>query len=274
MSILIEVNTATLGPSEAHALAGFLDALYPGRAPVAPPAPQLTITAATASPQAIADALIAAESNRVAQAAPAPVPAPPAATTGGPAVPPAPGTTQVAGVTYPVTTAAGVEVDAEGLPWDKRIHSEAKGLLKSGVWKLRRNVDEGMVAQVKHELRQAMNAPPAIPVATGPIVPPAPSGNAGVVPPAPGVAVAPPAPGPVIQVEGGAAPAAVPVSADAFAGATFADLMSKVVDLSVAGVAPEVINGLCAQLGLSQPRDANVRPDLVPQLMALLAPLG
>ena len=268
MSILIEINTATMNVSEAHALAGFLDALYPGRvgpslippqavpavaAAPAAPAP----VAAPAAPRDMADALMAAESARVAN-----VPAPPA-----PA--PAPAAPEGAAITYPVKLPNGTEVDAEGLPWDKRIHSESKGLLKSGAWKLRRNIDEAVVAFVKNELRQAMSAPPAIPVAHSPA--PAPANVP--APPAPVPAPAAP-PAPAIQVEGAAPPTVATVDPSAFAAATFADLMSRVVDLSVAGTPPETINALCAQVGLSQPRDANVRPDLVPQLMALLATLG
>lgn len=275
MSILIEVNTATMSVSEAHALAGFLDALYPGRAaPTLIPAvavpPVAAPAAAPASPQALADALMSAESARVAQAAPAPVPAPPAPSAA-PAAAPAAGAEELH---YPIKLPNGTEIDAEGLPWDKRIHSENKGLLKSGVWKLRRNVDAAVVQHVKNELRHAMAAPPAIPVATNPAPAPAPAiqvegGTVGTVTAAPAPVPAPPAP--AVQVEGAAPPA--PAAGD-FSAATFADLMSRVVDLSMAGVTPEVINGLCAQVGLAQPRDANHRPDLIPQLMGLLATLG
>ena len=170
----------------------------------------------------------------------------------------------------------GVEVDAEGLPWDKRIHSESKGVLKSGHWKTRRNTDPATVSQVRAELLAAANAPMpgAIPVGTG--APPPSPGQAlpGQVPPPP--AAQPPAAAvatgaPVFQVEGSAP--ATP-DAGAYAAATFPDLMSRVVDLTMSGVTPDQINALCAQMGIHQPRDFYHRPDLIPRLMASLATLG
>ena len=268
MSILFEVNSATLVEREAHALAGFLDALFPGRkseasAVFVPPAPApaapVALEAAPLVPTAphdLAERLIQGEAARVAGL----------------------GLTEPAAgaVAYPVKLENGTEVDIEGLPWDKRIHSESKGLLKGGTWKIRRNVPDAEVAAVKDELRHVMAAPPALPV--GITAPPAP----GFVPPPPPTAA------PVIQVEGSplappvapivAQPLAVsagasPPAIDQFAGATFADLMSRVVDLSVAGTPVATINGFCAELGLTQPRDANLRPDLIPALLSKLAAL-
>ena len=55
---------------------------------------------------------------------------------------------------------AGVELDAEGLPWDSRIHTDAKTKIKAGTWKLSRGVDPVSVAEVKEQLRLTMQAKP------------------------------------------------------------------------------------------------------------------
>ena len=44
--------------------------------------------------------------------------------------------------------AAGQTVDAEGVIYDKRIHSDPAKLTEKGVWRARRNVDKALVAQV------------------------------------------------------------------------------------------------------------------------------
>lgn len=50
----------------------------------------------------------------------------------------------------PIVTAAG-ELDRDKFPWDKRIHSSGKAKLQDGTWKLARNVDPALVAQVRAE---------------------------------------------------------------------------------------------------------------------------
>lgn len=50
-------------------------------------------------------------------------------------------------------------VDSEGLPWDVRIHSSSKALIKAtAAWRLKKNVDPTLVEQVKTELK-ALVAP-------------------------------------------------------------------------------------------------------------------
>ena len=76
----------------------------------------------------------------------------------------------------PDAPAANVELDGEGLPWDRRIHASTKTRRQSdNTWKLARGVDEALVEQVKGELRVAMSAgaPPA--PAAAPQAPPAPA---------------------------------------------------------------------------------------------------
>jgi hypothetical protein len=50
--------------------------------------------------------------------------------------------------------------------------------------------------------------------------------------------------------------------------------MGRVVDLTVAGVSMDAINAAVATVGLTQPRDLSLRPDLVPAAMAAMATLG
>lgn len=52
----------------------------------------------------------------------------------------------------------GVDLDAEGLPWDRRIHSRTKSKLSDGTWRKQRGVDEKLIHQVENELRSAMNS--------------------------------------------------------------------------------------------------------------------
>lgn len=72
-------------------------------------------------------------------------------------------------------------VDATGLPWDARIHSESKATVADGTWRKRRNVDPELVKQVEAELRGES------PVAATPAVaaPSATEASASVPPPPP-----------------------------------------------------------------------------------------
>ena len=95
------------------------------------------------------------------------------------------------------------ELDAEGLPWDERIHSSNHKQSANGVWMKRRGVLPTVDAQVRAELRQTYPAPaPSLTAAQRTMQaavseglipsPPASSGAATVpVPPAPSAAVAP-----------------------------------------------------------------------------------
>jgi hypothetical protein len=44
-------------------------------------------------------------------------------------------------------------LDAEGLPWDQRIHTDKKTKMTTGIWKLARGTDKDLVVAVKNELR-------------------------------------------------------------------------------------------------------------------------
>ena len=60
-------------------------------------------------------------------------------------------------------TASGIEVDAQGLPWDGRIHASSRAKVVDGTWRLRRGVDDQIVTAVKRELQIAMGAPTIAP---------------------------------------------------------------------------------------------------------------
>jgi len=68
-----------------------------------------------------------------------------------------------ASVNAPTATSSGVELDAEGLPYDARIHSSSREKIKNGTWKVKRGTGETFVVQVKNELRAALGAPAASP---------------------------------------------------------------------------------------------------------------
>lgn len=67
-----------------------------------------------------------------------------------------------------VTLPESIELDADGLPHDKRIHNTIKNddgsfkKIKSGTWKLRKGVDKDLVERVRKEQREALQAPTAI----------------------------------------------------------------------------------------------------------------
>ena len=96
----------------------------------------------------------------------------------------------------PEPPAAPPSVDASGLPWDARIHSESKATVADGTWRKRRGVDPELVKQVEAELRGESPAATE-PSASAPTVadtpaPPAPA----VVPPPPAAVPLAPAPTP------------------------------------------------------------------------------
>ena len=93
----------------------------------------------------------------------------------------------------PEPPAAPPSVDASGLPWDARIHSESKATVSDGTWRKRRNVDAALVKQVEAELRGEAPTTADIPAPPAPAVvppPPAPIPEAVAVPLAPAPAPA------------------------------------------------------------------------------------
>lgn len=113
-----------------------------------------------------------------------------------------------AGPSIGATLAAGT-VDAAGLPWDGRIHSEKQGQTDKGLWRKRRGADTALIASVEAELR-ARGAPQMPQVAMPVIAPPAMPMPVPVVAP---VAVPMPVMAPVVAPVAMPEPAPAPVAA-------------------------------------------------------------
>lgn len=109
---------------------------------------------------------------------------------------------------------AGVETDGEGLPWDKRIHSDPPKKNADGKWRAKRNLDDAVRAQVVAELQQVMGAPAAPLAAAGGAsatpAPAAPAPTAAPSAPAPTPPAAPTASGPDAATTAPSAPPAPP----------------------------------------------------------------
>lgn len=83
----------------------------------------------------------------------------------------------------------GTGLDSQGIPWDARIHASTKTKLQDGSWKIRRNLDPKIVAEVLDELKGRKGEP------VQSDVPPPPVAQAATVvapPPAAAVEVTPP----------------------------------------------------------------------------------
>ncbi len=162
------------------------------------------------------------------------------------------------------------ELDAEGLPWDERIHSSTKNKTKDGSWKTRRNLADGVYEQIVAELRAGASAVPPVPLPPSVVpapplppgvpAPPAPVAHAtGAVPPPPPPpsdfqqAVAPqvPPPPPPVMVPpppdvAGQLPTGTPPN-----GLTFRSLMQKIHNLLQGGkLKSEQITEACKSVGI------------------------
>lgn len=138
--------------------------------------------------------------------------------------------------------APGVTADAAGMPWDGRIHASTRSTVAGGVWRLKKGVDEALVASVTAELRAAMAAPAAIaPPPAAPVVAP---------PPAPGITVAPPPP--------------------ASGAMTFPQLMLRITSMTPGAETQARVTQAVQSAGLPSLPMLASRPDLVPAVAAAL----
>lgn len=152
----------------------------------------------------------------------------------------------------PPGTAPADNLDADGIPWDARIHAGTKTRLKaSNTWKLKPGIDKALVDQVKAELTgvQAVVAVPA-PPAPAPTLADAAAVSAALQAPPP-----PPAP-------------AGPTS--------FAELIKEVTSRITAGqMTPDQVNGAVATVTGGQLTMCNqlaARQDLIPAVWSVLCP--
>ena len=172
-------------------------------------------------------------------------------------------------------TASGVELDANGIPWDARIHSSSKEkLVKGGGWKLKRGVDKDLVDQVETELKAALSAPAPAQTTTAVneaglnpfsagnaigTVPDVTSTSAGVAP----TANIPtnPLPDQANAVQTAAALVAPPETASSDKIDTFAKLMPAITK---AKLDPAYVTQVVQQFGLPSMPVLATRPDLIP----------
>lgn len=186
------------------------------------------------------------------------LPTPPAAAPSAPN-PAATGVAPTAPVA-PTNPAGGVEVDADGLPWDARIHASGEGGKRpknaDGRWRQKRGLnDAALKKRVEDELRQAMAAPGA--AVTAP-----PSFASSAVVPTPPPAAAPTAP---------SAPPTPPAPPAAPAGDTFATLMARLGPPMAQGkITMQTVCDLLAPFGLNAPAQLAARPDLVPMVAPVI----
>src|SRR5690242_12278245 len=54
---------------------------------------------------------------------------------------------------------SNVELDAAGIPWDRRIHSRVKTKTSDGKWRYARGIQDDTIAVVEAELRRTLGAP-------------------------------------------------------------------------------------------------------------------
>jgi hypothetical protein len=177
-----------------------------------------------------------------------------------PSIPPAP----PAADAPPVPNASGLELDANGLPWDGRVHAESKGKIADGTWRKKRGVDQALVTEVEARLRE-LAAIPAAGVAMPPAVPEVPA--APEAPIVPVVEAPPPAPvTPIVPVADTPPAAAVVTIADVFKFATAAE---KARTLS-----PDARAAALQQLGFNSMIEIGSRPDLAGALIEKFKEFG
>ncbi len=154
----------------------------------------------------------------------------------------------------------GIDVDANGLPWDGRIHSSSRAVVADGQWRVKRGVPPELVTSVTAELRATMGLP-SIPVQAVPVPPPF-VASAEVLP-AP-VTITPPPPAAILPSDGAAAPAS-PSSL------SFPQLMQAITKKFAAKELDQAtISAAVASAGLSSLPMLNARPDLIPTVAAAL----
>jgi hypothetical protein len=153
----------------------------------------------------------------------------------------------------------GSGLDAEGLPWDERIHSSSKKKTAKGVWAAVRNGPKGeALAAIKDELRGVTQAEMPLPTPTpvmAPLPVPMPVAAAPVMAPLP---VPMPVPMPV---------AAAPAATEEW---DFAKLMAHIgPKMGMGGVIdPTYLAAVCQHYGIGSITDSATKPEVISQLVA------
>jgi hypothetical protein len=168
-------------------------------------------------------------------------------------------------------------LDADGLPWDGRIHSSSKALLADGRWRQRRNTDPAVVAAVTAELRAVMSSARSGALAVdaahterfASIVPPPPAEPTELFArPEPALVVTHAVPPPVDPSPFGTSTEAGFFKPHAVDNAmSFPEFMKAI---TAARIAPGVVLEACKAVGMPSIPALNQRPDLIPQVAAAL----
>ena len=174
----------------------------------------------------------------------------------------------------PAPQGNGIEVDASGLPWDGRIHASTRSKTQDGNWKLRRGVDDDVLAAVSNELRQTMGLVPTEVVPPSPLTPPPAQvfsqPEARVPPPPFAPPVAPPAP-PAATLPTEIPQAGIANGASLSEAMTFPKLMQKITAAFAAKTLDQAAIGAAVQAaGLPSLPMLASRPDLVPVVATAL----
>jgi len=136
-----------------------------------------------------------------------------------------------------------IDLDAEGIPWDARIHSGAKSKIKDGTWRLKKGAEPALVESVKAELKAAAATPPAEPPPDAGAQP-----DLGGIPEPPPIGATPPA-------EDGPK--------------TFPEFMAALTPHLTAGkITQEQIDHAASKHGLNGGLELAQREDLIPAVLA------
>lgn len=187
-----------------------------------------------------------------------------------PAVPLAP---TVAHPAPPVPPVPGVELDADGFPWDGRIHSSTKAKIKSGQWKIKRGVDDSVIKSVEAELRAVLGTSAPDPMAQfktaaqlGIVPPPPPPADIAT---GPGTFTASPSSAPAIVPP--PPPPSAPTAAAIAAGMTFPQFCGRVTNaLTTKELTQEQVAAALGKHGLAGLPTLAPFPHLVPKVAAEL----
>lgn len=205
----------------------------------------------------------AAEPAPTAAVAPDAPPPPPAS-----AVPPPASEALLQQEANRATGATAADLDANGIPWDERIHAGTKVKNADNTWRIKRGADPALVTSVTAELKAASTTQPAAADAPPPPTEPAAvaaatasgadgAGNASE-PVAPDAPPPPPA---------NAAPAAPAAAADASTELTYPAIISKA---SAADMTYDALNELAVGVGLDKFQSLAKRPDLFQLFMGAM----
>lgn len=154
----------------------------------------------------------------------------------------------------PTAPTDGPAFDSAGLPWDERIHSSGRSLVKDGTWRRKGGISDDTYNSVIAELKGAPMSPPA-PAPVAPVAPVAPQPPSSTAPAAP---TPPPAP----PVSPPAAPSSLP---------PFPAFMVRMAAYQKDGkITLARIGEIAASCGIAQLTGLAQQPDLIPSVEALV----